>query len=125
MFSSTRWCASLFAVCVLIASPAKDVQATNGLSPAAAGVGADARQIVATTLSNEDFALQHPNRYAYISEERSDRTGGHLWREKVVETGAGKVRMLLEEDGKPLSPEREAAERGRLAQIVSDLRVRI
>jgi len=83
-------------------------------------VGADPRQIVITMLGNEDLALKHPNRYAYISEERSDRTGGHLWREKVVETGAGKVRMLLDVDGQPLSPEREAAERGRLAQIVAD-----
>jgi len=83
-------------------------------------VGTDPRQIVITMLGNEDLALKHPNRYAYISEERSDRTGGHLWREKVVETGAGKVRMLLEEDSKPLSPEREAEERGRLAQIVAD-----
>jgi len=82
--------------------------------------GADAKQIVATMLSNEDLALRRPNRYTYISEERSDRTGGHLWREKVVETGAGKVRMLLDEDGKPLPPERVSAERGRLAQIVAD-----
>jgi hypothetical protein len=83
-------------------------------------VGADAKQIVATMLSNEEAALRRPNRYTYISEERSDRTGGHLWREKVVETGAGKVRMLLDEDGKPLPAERVAAERGRLAQIVAD-----
>jgi len=80
----------------------------------------DAKQIITAMLVNEDYALRHPNRYAYISEERSDRTGGHLWREKVVETGAGKVRMLLEEDGKPLPAERVAAERGRLAQIVAD-----
>ncbi len=38
----------------------------------------------------------------------------------MEETGAGKVRMLLVEDGKPLPPERVAAERGRLAQIVAD-----
>jgi hypothetical protein len=40
--------------------------------------------------------------------------------EKVVETNAGKVRMLLAEDGQPLDPEREAKERGRMAQIVAD-----
>jgi hypothetical protein len=83
--------------------------------------GADtARQDVAMMLANEGVAAQHKDQYAYISKERSDRTGGHLWTEKVVETNAGKVRMLLAEDGQPLSPQREAAERGRLAAIVAD-----
>jgi hypothetical protein len=71
-------------------------------------------------LANEDTAALHKDHYAYLSKERSDRTGGHLWTEKVVETNAGKLRMLLEEDGQPLSPDRVAAERGRLAAIVAD-----
>ena len=122
MHSSTVCCAGLIAACVMLASTGERVQASSAVPPAdrAVTMGVDARQIVGTMLSNEDFALRHPNRYAYISEERSDRTGGHLWREKVVETGAGKVRMLLDEDGRPLRPERVAAERGRLAQIVGD-----
>jgi hypothetical protein len=87
---------------------------------AADASGTDAKQIITTMLANESSAIQHPNRYTYISVERSDRTGGHLWKERVVETGVGKVRMLLEEDGRPLSPQREAQERGRLARIVAD-----
>jgi hypothetical protein len=79
-----------------------------------------ARQMVSTMLSNELAAAQHNDHYTYTSVERSDRTGGHLWTEKVVETNVGKIRMLLAEDGQPLSPEREAEERGRLAQIVAD-----
>lgn len=79
-----------------------------------------AKQLVSTMLANEDTAAQHKDHYAYISKERSDRTGGHLWTEKVVETNAGKLRMLLEEDGQLLSPDRIAAERGRLAAIVAD-----
>ena len=71
-------------------------------------------------MANEDAGAQHKDHYAYISKERSDRTGGHLWTEKVVETNAGKIRFLLEEDGQPLNAEREAAERGRLAAIVAD-----
>jgi hypothetical protein len=71
-------------------------------------------------LTNEDVAAQHKDHYAYLSKERSDRTGGHLWTEKVVETNEGKLRMLLEEDGQPLSPDRIAAERGRLAAIIAD-----
>jgi hypothetical protein len=79
-----------------------------------------AQQVVATMLANEDEAAQHRDHYAYLSLERSDRTGGHLWKEKVVETNAGKIRMLLEEDGQQLSAERIAEERGRLAAIVAD-----
>jgi hypothetical protein len=55
----------------------------------------------------------------YMSEERSERTGEHLWHERVVETSVGKVRLLLAEDGKPLSPERAAAERARLAEVAA------
>jgi hypothetical protein len=77
-------------------------------------------QIVAAMLANEDIAAQHRDHYAYLSKERSDRTGGHLWTEKLVETNAGKVRMLLQEDGQPLSAERIAQERGRLAGVVAD-----
>jgi hypothetical protein len=81
---------------------------------------ASARQIVATLLANEDAASLHRDHYMFLSEERSDRTGEHLWTEKVVETNAGVVRMLLTEDGKPLSPERAARERKRLAEIAAD-----
>jgi len=91
-----------------------------GASTAAPLEVGSAKQIVATMLANEDVAAQHKGHYAYLSKERSDRTGGHLWTEKVVETNVGKVRMLLQEDGQPLSAERIAQERGRLAGIVAD-----
>jgi hypothetical protein len=81
--------------------------------------GSDAaRKIVDTMLSHEGDPAEHHLKYMYLSEERSERTGGHLWTERVVETEKGKVRLLLAEDGKPLSAERQAAERTRLADIV-------
>jgi hypothetical protein len=76
--------------------------------------------MVTTMLNNELVAAQHRDHYEYISKERSERTGGHLWTEKVVETNVGKIRFLLEVDGQPISPDREAQERGRLAAIVAD-----
>jgi hypothetical protein len=79
----------------------------------------EARQIVDTMLAHEGDPAEHRNKYMYLSEERSERTGGHLWTERVVETAAGKVRRLLAEDGKPLSPERQAAEKTRLAEIAA------
>jgi hypothetical protein len=79
----------------------------------------DARRIVDTMLAHEGDPAEHRNKYMYLSEERSERTGGHLWTERVVETAKGKVRLLLAEDGKPLRPERQAAERARLADIAA------
>jgi hypothetical protein len=79
----------------------------------------DARQIVKTMLAHENDPAEHRNKYMYLSEERSERTGGHLWKERVVETEMGKVRLLLAEDGKPLSAERMAAEKARLVEIVA------
>ncbi|HZL26646.1 MAG TPA: hypothetical protein VFC39_08960, partial [Acidobacteriaceae bacterium] len=51
----------------------------------------------------------------YLSNERSERTGGRLWTERIVETPFGRVRLLLAVDGKPISPERMKQERDRLA----------
>ena len=79
----------------------------------------DARRIVDTMLAHESDPAEHRNKYMYLSEERSERTGGRLWTERVVETGMGKVRLLLAEDGKPLSPERQAAEKTKLADIAA------
>ena len=79
----------------------------------------DARRIVDTMLAHEGDPAEHRINYMYLSEERSERTGGHLWTERVVETGLGKVRLLLAEDGKPLSKERVAEEKARLAEVVA------
>jgi hypothetical protein len=79
----------------------------------------DARQIVDRMLAHEGDPAEHRNKYMYLSEERSERTGGHLWMERVVETSMGKVRLLLAEDGKPLSADRQAVERARLEDIAT------
>jgi hypothetical protein len=76
-----------------------------------------ARRIVDTMLTHEGDPAEHRLKYMYLSEERSERTGGHVWTERVVETAMGKVRLLVAEDGKPLSAERLAAERAKLADI--------
>jgi hypothetical protein len=108
--------AACSALCLALAWPARVVRAAADV-PRQSAV---AQQLVTVMIANEDAAAQHVDHYAYLSQERSDRTGGHLWTEKVVETNAGKVRMLLAEDGQPLSPERIAEQRGLLAAIVAD-----
>lgn len=110
--------AATAALCLalILARPFRGADASTVVPPESAA----AREMISTMLANEEVASQHKDHYAYTSMERSDRTGGHLWMEKVVETNAGKVRMLLQEDGQPLSREREGVERGRLANIVAD-----
>jgi len=86
---------------------------------AQAKVGPTAKDVVAQMLENEKVAMSKRGLYEYVSLERSERTGGHLWTEHVVETPVGRIRFLMQEDGKPLPPEREAQERGRLADILA------
>ena len=76
-------------------------------------------ELVNAMTTREREANLHRDRYLYLSNERSDRTGGHLWTERVAETPAGHVRLLLAEDGRPLSAERAREERTRLADIVA------
>jgi hypothetical protein len=87
---------------------------------ACAGRAQDANSTVATLVQHEDYASQHRGHYLYLSQERSDRTGGHLWVEKVAETNWGKVRYLTAIDGQPLAGDRLAAEKSRLATEAAD-----
>jgi len=79
-----------------------------------------AKQVVSAMIAHEDDDSAHKDTYEFLSKERSDRTGGQVWTERVVETADGRIRFLLAIDGKPLTAEQEGAERGRLAGIVAD-----
>lgn len=76
-------------------------------------------QLVNEMGQNERAALRDSRRFTYISEERSARTGGHLWTEKVVETKDGLFRRLIAEDGKPLASGQAKAEEQHLAYLVA------
>jgi hypothetical protein len=52
------------------------------------------KDLVATMLAHEDDEEAHKGNYIYLSKERSERTGGHLWTERIAEIGAGKIRMV-------------------------------
>jgi hypothetical protein len=90
---------------------------------ASTGIGASAQStpqaVVNAMLVQEREAREHKDNFIYVSNERSERTGGHLWTERIVETPVGRVRLLLAEDGKPISPERAKMERERLARDVA------
>lgn len=69
--------------------------------------------------ANEVAARQQKQNFAYVSEERSDRTGGHLWRENVVETTDGPLRRLTAIDNRPLTAAEADAEQRRIDNLVS------
>jgi hypothetical protein len=81
---------------------------------------ASAKQLVERMLAVEDAEARRKGRYEYLSRERSERTGGRLWTERVVETSAGKLRRLIAEDGQPLAGDRAQAESARLAEIAAN-----
>ena len=91
-------------------------------APGAPGtqVGQDAKATIATLVQHEADASAHRGHYIYTSEERSDRTGGHLWVERVAETSWGKVRYLITEDGQPLTGDRLAKEKARVGGEAAD-----
>jgi hypothetical protein len=84
-----------------------------------AQVPASVNELVTAMLSHESYEAAHRKHYIYLSNERSDRTRGHLWTERVVETTAGKIRMLVAEDGQAINGDRLLAERARLADIAT------
>jgi len=77
-------------------------------------------QVVTAMVRNEKQARQHRTFFRYTSVERSERSGGHLWKENVVETPDGLLRRLVEEDGKPLTRDRTAEEDRHIAALVAD-----
>lgn len=70
-------------------------------------------------IANEQDAALHKDYYEYLSQERSDRTGGHLWTERIIETPDARVRLLLAVDGQSLSHEAVQKERDRLSAIAA------
>ena len=87
---------------------------------AAASVRAQDTGLVAIMAKNEFNAHKQDVHFSYIAEERSARTGGHLWRENVVETADGPLHRLLAVDGRPLGAAAAKAESARIAAIVAN-----
>lgn len=84
-----------------------------------AACGQSAKEIVLAMTANERTASEHKSYFAFLSQERSDRTHGQMWTERVVETTAGRVRDLLSVEGRPVSPQVAEQEHARLAGDVA------
>lgn len=90
-----------------------------GTDVTAAQVPLSIKDLVATMLTHEDYEEAHKGNYIYLSKERSERTGGHLWTERIAEIGAGKIRMLIAEDNLPLGESRKTEVMVRLNEIAA------
>jgi hypothetical protein len=75
--------------------------------------------VISKMAANEEVARAQQMQFSYISEERSVRTGGHLWKEKVVETGDGVLRRLIAIDGHVLSTDERNTEEHRIEDLVA------
>ena len=82
-------------------------------------LAAQQNHAVTQMAANEKTARAQQHHFTYLSEERSTRTGGHLWKEKVVETDDGVLQRLLAVDGHPLAPAQTRAEEQRIEGIVA------
>jgi hypothetical protein len=105
--------AGFVAVMVVMAVVRFGVQAADVQS-------AGAKDLVQKMIGVENAEALRKGRFEYVSKERSERTGGQLWTERVVETSAGKVRRLMAEDGQPLTAEQAATEKAKLDGIAAD-----
>lgn len=88
------------------------------LQPFAAHPQQTAVDLVTQAVKNEGADGGTPDHIAFLSHERSTRTAGHLWVERVVKTQAGDLRRIISIDGQPIPPARARAEDERLASIV-------
>jgi hypothetical protein len=113
---------TLGCVCTALAqSPASTPSPnTNTGTNAASDTQASLAQMLGTMVHNEVVAHDEGDRFSYTTYERSARTGGHLWTEKVVEVDNGLLRRLLDVDSQPLSPARAAEEDRRIEQLAAD-----
>ena len=72
-------------------------------------------------MANNELGARRQNaHYTYLEDEQSPRTGGHTWRERVVETEDGPLNRVLAIDGRALSPSEAQAETERIIEIVRD-----
>jgi hypothetical protein len=75
--------------------------------------------LIEKVAANEVAARKSRPHYFYVAEERSARTGNHLWKENVVETTDGSLRRLIAIDNRPLTPAEAAVEQHRIDDLVA------
>jgi hypothetical protein len=95
--------------CSVLCMPASQAQHRSNL-----------RDMVQSLVAVERQASLRKPPFLYTSSEKSDRTNGHVWTERVADIPQGKLRYLLAVDGHPLPPDRRAEEIARIQSIVTN-----
>ena len=76
--------------------------------------------LIKRTLRHEADRGNDATAYFYVSREKSTRTQGHLWTERVVKLKDGVLRRLVSVDGMPLTLEQQRKEDQRVASLVAN-----
>jgi hypothetical protein len=94
-------------------------RAALALALIAATASAQQNNVVEKMAANEVAARQQRSHFFFVAQERSVRTGGHLWKENVVETNDGPLHRVIAIDNKPLTPAEAAVEQRRIDYLVA------
>ena len=78
-----------------------------------------AKDLMADTLKMELNALRSAEHVSFTAQEKSNRTGQHVWTEKVVSFEEGTIRRLQSIDGQSLSAPQKLAEDRRIEKLLS------
>lgn len=86
-------------------------------APGNSALAAPARSWVVDGAKNEEQVLDHPGSYLRYRLHQVDEKGDKV--RDLIETPEGSVARLIEQEGKPLTPEQDASERARLNDLIA------
>ena len=108
--------ATLLPLCALATLPAAAAQATSR-DTAGQLLAVPARNWAIDCAANEILVIQHPNSYLRYRMHAIDEKGDQV--RDQIETKDGSVARLVLRDGRPLTPDEDAAERNRLTELAA------
>jgi hypothetical protein len=100
---------------ILAACGAEQLLAASQDTPSPLAV--PARTWAVDCSNNEILVIQHPDSYLRYRLHVVDEKGDQL--RDQIETPEGSVARLIQRDGRPITPEQDAAERGRLTDLLA------
>ena len=86
-------------------------------TPSAAEISAPAESWATVCAKREELVIQHPGSYLRYRLHEVNQKGDRM--RDQIETPQGTVARMIERDGRPLTPEQDAAERARLNAMIA------
>jgi hypothetical protein len=106
----------MFAIATLILAAAAAIPVSTSAQESAP-LAQPARSWVVDCANNEVLVVQHPGSYLRYRFHEVTEKGDQL--RDQIETPDGSVARLIQRDGRPLTPEEDAAERQRLSDLIA------